>query len=177
VLFLPFLPMLPLQIILNNFIYDFSQITIPTDNIDAEFVKKPKRWNMSFIKKFMLYLGPVSSVFDITTYIILFSVLKVHEAAFQTGWFLESFATQTLVIHIIRTKKLPFFQSNASRWLFISNIACVIFAWVLPYTKLGAFFKFAKLPVSTLLIIGGIVIAYLICMEIGKRIFYKYNDF
>ncbi len=176
VILLPFLPMLPLQILLNNFIYDLSQITIPTDNIDKNLIEKPKRWNMKFIKRFMVYLGPISSIFDLVTFGMLFFVLKVPEAAFQTGWFLESLATQTLVIHIIRTKKTPFIQSRASKYLLISSICAVAFGWILPYTSLGEFFKFVRLPVSTLLILAGIVIVYLVCVEIGKRIFYKHFD-
>jgi len=177
VLFLPFLPMLPIQILLNNFIYDCSQITIPSDNVDADFIQKPKRWNMKFIKMFMLLIGPISSVFDILTFIMLFFIFKVSPAQFQTGWFIESIATQTLVIHVIRTKKLPFIQSTASAKLILSSILGVVIAWILPYTIIGEFFKFQPLPVYIMLCIVGLIVIYLVTVEFGKRLFYKKYDF
>jgi len=177
VLFLPFLPMLPIQILLNNFIYDFSQITIPSDNVDAEFIQKPKRWNMKFIKMFMILLGPISSIFDILTFILLFFVFKVTPAQFQTGWFIESIATQTLVIHVIRTKKIPFLQSTASWKLLFSSIFAVVIAWIIPYTFVGEFFKFQTLPVHIMLCIVGLVAIYLVLVEIAKHSFYKKYDF
>ncbi|PIN86967.1 magnesium-translocating P-type ATPase [Candidatus Woesearchaeota archaeon CG10_big_fil_rev_8_21_14_0_10_44_13] len=177
ILVLPFLPMLPAQILLNNFIYDFSQITIPNDNVDDEFIRKPKRWNMKFIKRFMIFLGPVSSIFDFLTFFALFWLFHLPAGAFQTGWFIESLATQTLVIQVIRTKKMPFFQSTASKSLIISSILCVALGWVLPYTPFGKFFGFVPLPAYVLLSIAGIVAVYLICVEAAKRLFYKRYDF
>lgn len=177
VLFLPFLPMLPVQILLNNFIYDFSQVTIPTDNVDKEFMQKPKRWNMKFIKEFMFVFGPISSVFDIITFFLLFMVFKVSPAMFQTGWFIESLATQTLVIHVIRTKRIPFLQSTASPQLMLSSFVCVAIGWIIPYTSVGRFFGFSPLPTFILLSIAGIVIVYLMAVEIAKRFFYKRHDF
>jgi len=177
VIFLPFLPMLPVQILLNNFIYDISQITIPSDNVDKEFIQRPKRWNMNFIKRFMIVFGPVSSIFDFLTFFILFAVFKSAEAVFQTGWFIESLATQTLVIHIIRTKQLPFLQSKASKPLLISTIACVAIGWILPYTPIGKFFGFAPLPWYIVLVLAGLVLVYLVIVEIVKRLFYKKYDF
>jgi Mg2+-importing ATPase len=176
VLFLPFLPMLPVQILLNNLLYDFSQITIPSDNVDKEFIQKPKRWNMGFIKKFMFTFGPVSSLFDFITFFILFSVFSAPAAIFQTGWFMESLATQTLVIHIIRTKQTPFLKSRSSRLLLISTVLCVAAGWTLPYTKLGQLFGFAPLPLNIVLILAGLVIFYLIIVEIVKKQFYKKYD-
>ncbi len=177
VLFLPFLPMLPIQILLNNFIYDCSQITIPADNVDEEFIQKPKRWNMKFIKMFMILLGPISSVFDILTFLMLFFVFKVPAAMFQTGWFIESIATQTLVIHIIRTKKKPFIESTANPKLLFSSIFAVAVAWIIPFTPIGAFFKFQPLPWYIMLAIAGMVIVYLLLVEMAKRLFYKKYDF
>jgi Mg2+-importing ATPase len=173
VLFLPFLPMLPIQILLNNFIYDASQVTIPSDNVDREWIDKPQRWNLKHIRNFMLITGPVSSVFDILTFCVFFFVLNTSESAFQTAWFLESIATQTLVIHIIRTRKIPFFQSHSSRWLSVTTFGAVAAAWIFPYTPLAAFFKMTPLPLSMLLIIAGIVITYLFVVEGVKRLFYK----
>jgi Mg2+-importing ATPase len=110
VIFLPFLPMLPIQILLNNLIYDLSQITIPTDNVDEEYIQKPKKWNIKFIRKFMFVFGSLSSLFDFFTFYILWKFAQSSPHIFQTGWFLESLTTQTLVIYIIRTKKIHFMQ-------------------------------------------------------------------
>jgi P-type Mg2+ transporter len=177
VLFLPFLPMLPVQILLNNFIYDVSEITIPTDNVDKEFIRKPKRWNMGFIKRFMWTFGPISSMFDVITFILLFAVFKLDAASFQTGWFIESLATQVMVIFIIRTKQVPFFSSMASGWLIFSSFGCVALAWLLPYTPIGAFFGFVPLPGIVLITIGVLVVMYLVTVEIMKRIFYTHNEY
>jgi len=177
VLFLPFLPMLPIQILLNNFIYDFSQITIPSDNVDEDFIQKPKRWNMKFIKMFMILLGPISSIFDILTFLMLFLVFKVPAAMFQTGWFIESIATQTLVIHVIRTKKKPFIESTANPKLLFSSVFAVAVAWIIPFTPIGTFFKFQPLPWYIMLAIVGLVAVYLLLVEMAKRLFYKKYDF
>lgn len=177
VIFLPFLPMLPIQILLNNFIYDFSQITIPSDNTDEEYIKKPKRWDIGFIKKFMFTLGPVSSLFDFVTFFVMFSLFGFSTIAlqsnFQTAWFMESLATQTLVIFIIRTRKTPFLQSRPSIWLFISSIACVALGWLIPYSPAGKWFGLVPLPWHVVLPILGIVFVYLLIVEIVKRIFYQ----
>ena len=177
VIFLPFLPMLPIQILLNNFIYDISQITIPTDNVDEEWTKKAHRWDLGFIKRFMIFIGPISSLFDFTTFFLLYFVFHASASVFQTGWFVESLATQTLVIHFIRTKKIPFFQSRASWPLLVSTFSAVTIGWILPFTPVGKFFGFAPLPAYMLWAIVGIVVVYLFLVEVGKRIFYKHNDF
>jgi len=173
ILFLPFLPMLPIQILLNNFLYDFSQVTIPLDNVDSEWIDKPKRWDINYIKRFMYVTGPVSSLFDIATFLIFFYVLKTPESVFQTVWFLESIATQTLVIHFVRTRKTPFFQSSASKWLVASTFGVVAIAWIFPYTPLAAFFHMVPLSLNMLLIIAVIVVLDLLVLEAAKRVFYK----
>jgi Mg2+-importing ATPase len=177
VVFLPFLPMLPVQILLNNFIYDVSQLTIPTDNVDDEWVTKAKRWNISFIRKFMLFIGPISSLFDFCTFAVFLLVFHVNAAGFQTAWFMESLMTQTLVIHFIRTKKIPFIQSRPSWPLLASTFGAVALGWIIPFTIVGKFFGLVPLPANMLWAIVGIVIVYLFLVEIGKRIFYKHNDF
>ena len=177
IFYLPFLPMLPIQILLNNFIYDFSQITIPSDKVDHDWVNRPHKWNLAHVKKFMYIFGPLSSVFDLLTFFILFSVFHLSEGAFQTGWFMESLATQTLVIHIIRTKKIPFIQSRASKLLTFSTIAAVSVGWILPFTPLRTLFNFSPLPLSIMLVIAGLVLLYLILVEIVKRIYYKKYEF
>lgn len=177
IFYLPFLPMLPIQILLNNFIYDFSQITIPSDNVDDDWISLPRKWNLSSVKKFMYIFGPISSLFDFLTFFVLFSVFHLGQSGFQTGWFIESLATQTLVIHVIRTKHLPFVKSKASKFLTTSTIAAVAVGWFIPFTPLGKVFGFFPLSFPIIFTIIGIVLAYLITVEIVKRIYYKKYDF
>jgi Mg2+-importing ATPase len=172
-LFLPFFPMTAGQILLNNFIYDASQLSLPTDNVDAEYLRKPKHWDIKFIQKFMLVFGPVSSLFDFLSFYLLYSVFRLSAPAFQSGWFLESLATQTLVIYIIRTKKIPFLQSRPSRALVATTLGAVVLGLVLIQPGLGGFFGFAPLALAPTLAIAGLVLAYLFAVEIVKQIFYK----
>lgn len=174
VLFLPYLPMLPMQILLNNLLYDFSQITIPNDNVDDEYTSSPKRWNMVFVKKFMMVFGWMSSFYDFATFFLLYAVFHANAATFQTGWFIESLATQTLIIHIIRTRKMPFVKSIASKGLLITTFLMVGVGWIIPFTPIGKIFGFEPLPWQILLSIAGLVLMYLITVEIGKRIFYRH---
>ncbi len=172
ILFLPFLPMLPIQILLNNFIYDLSQFTISSDAIDNDWIQKPRKWNLDSVKKFMYVFGPVSSLFDFGTFFILFVIFNLGVSEFQTGWFMESLATQVLVIHIVRTRHLPIFKSRASTVLTISTVSAVIVAWIIPFTSLGALFGFSPLPLAVMGAIAGLVIVYLCIVEVTKRIFY-----
>jgi P-type Mg2+ transporter len=173
VIFLPFLPMLPIQILLNNFLYDFSQLSIPTDNVDESYIEKPKRWNIKFIRNFMFIFGPISSVFDFTSYALLYFLYRNNPSSFQTGWFMESLATQTLVIHIIRTRFIPVKQSNASVLLWLTTLLAVVIGWVIPYTPVGRLFSFSPLAPSTVIMLIFIVLIYLLCAEIGKRLYYR----
>lgn len=175
VIALPFLPMMPLQILLNNLLYDFSQITIPGDHIDEEYIARPKRWDMNFVKKFMITFGLISSLFDFITFFILYKTFSADAAVFQTGWFIESLATQTLIIHIIRTKKIPILQSRASNGLIFSTLLVVALGWILPFTTLGKYFGFVPLSGSLLISLGVVVLAYLVAVQIVKTIFYKYT--
>ena len=172
-LYLPFFPMMPSQILLNNFLYDTSQLSIPLDNIDKEYLKKPKHWDIKFIRNFMLTFGPISSLFDFITFYILFAVFNLHDSAFQTGWFIESLATQVFVIYIIRTKLIPFFQSSPSKFLFFSTLAAVFFGIILTYSFIGHIFGFKPLPFAIILIIFSLVAIYLVLIEFVKHIFYK----
>lgn len=171
-LFLPFLPMTPIQILLNNLLYDLSESTIPTDNVDPEYTEKPKRWNISFIRGFMLLVGPVSSIFDFLTFFIMLIVFAASESLFQTAWFIESLVTQTLVVFIIRTSK-PFYRSKPSKPLLLSSLAVVISALILPFTPLGELFGFVHPPPLFYMILGGIVIGYLSLVELIKKWVYK----
>ncbi len=148
--FLPYVPMAPIQVLTNNLLYDFSQVPIPTDNVDPEQITRPRPWSMDELKKFILYIGPISSVFDYTTYFIMLYVFNCWDPAraslFRTGWFVESLMTQTLIIHVIRTNKIPFLQSRASLPLVITSTLIMIFGMYLPYSPLAASLGFTGLP-------------------------------
>jgi Mg2+-importing ATPase len=171
--FLPFLPLLPVQILLNNFLYDISQITIPSDNVDIELVKKPKKWDISFIKKFMFLFGSVSSVFDFLTFFVLLGILHVAVDVFRTGWFIESLLTQTLVIFLIRTRVTPFFKSKPGKFIFISAAAVILIGLIITSTTIGKYFAFTPLSMQFYLFIFGIVILYLFCVEFTKYMFFR----
>jgi len=171
-LFLPFLPMLPTQILLNNILYDISEIPIPLDNVDTEEVRSPRVLDMNFIRNFMLVIGPISSLFDFLTFYVLLSVLKADEMLFQTGWFVESLTTQVLVIFIIRTRGNPF-KSRAHPVLVATSLAVVALAAVLPFTPVGTYFGFVPPPAKFYSILGLMVVAYLLIVELAKRYFYR----
>jgi Mg2+-importing ATPase len=172
-IFLTFLPMLPSQILLNNLLYDTSQLAIPTDEVDPELTAQPTRWDMSFIRKFMLFFGPISSIFDFATFGIMLWVFHAGPALFRSGWFVESLATQTLVIFVIRTRRIPFFRSRPSVPLLLAALAVVAIGAVLPFTPLGHLLGFRPLPGLFFLALAGIVVCYLALIEIGKYWFYR----
>ncbi|MBE3559317.1 MAG: magnesium-translocating P-type ATPase [Ktedonobacteraceae bacterium] len=168
-LFLPFLPMLPTQILLNNFLYDLSQVTIPTDNVDPSFVRKPQRWNIRLIRDFMLFIGPISSIYDFLTFFVMLAVFHASEPLFHTGWFVESLATQTLVLFIIRTAGNPL-RSRPSRPLAITISLIVCIGVALPFTPLAGLLGFVPLPPLYFLFLVGVVVTYLGLVEVGKRL-------
>ena len=172
-LFLPFLPMLPIQILLNNLLYDLSQTTITTDDVEPEYVEKPKRLDVSFVRNFMLFLGPVSSVFDFITFFIMLLLFHASEPLFQTAWFIESLSTQTLIIFAVRTRRTPFYKSRPSKPLLLSSLGIVGFALILPFTTLGELFHFVKPPFTFYPVLAGLIGAYLALTEIVKKWFYK----
>jgi Mg2+-importing ATPase len=172
-LFLSFLPMLPIQILLNNLLYSFAQLSIPTDNVDPEYIEKPQRMNTSFIRNFMFSFGPISSVFDFLTFFVLLFVFKASAPLFQTAWFIESLFTQTLVIFAIRTRMIPFYKSKPSKLLVINIVIILAVALILPFTILGNFFSFVSLPVNFLIILVVFIIVYLGLVEIVKKWFYR----
>jgi P-type Mg2+ transporter len=172
-IFLAFLPMLPSQILLNNLLYDSSQLAIPTDEVDPELVSQPTRWDVGFIQKFMLFFGPISSVFDFVTFGIMLWVFHAGPALFHTGWFVESLATQTLVIFVIRTRRVPFFRSRPSVPVVLAALAVVIVGGILPVTPLASVLGFRPLPGPFFLALAGIVICYLALMELGKYWFFR----
>ncbi|MBI5149204.1 MAG: magnesium-translocating P-type ATPase [Candidatus Omnitrophica bacterium] len=170
---LPFLPMLPIQVLLNNFLYDLSQVAIPSDDVDEEYLQKSRPWNIDYIKKFMFVFGLISSVFDFLTFGVLWFVFSAAAPTFHTGWFLESLCTQTLVIHIIRTGKVPFVESKPSQLLVFSSIYIVTIGLVIPYIPLGKYFGFAFLPATFFIALVTIVTAYLFTVQAAKRWFIK----
>lgn len=171
-LFLPFLPMLPIQILLNNLLYDLSEITIPFDNVDTEYLKKPRQWDMKFIRNFMLLVGPVSSIFDFLTFYVMLNVFNAKEGLFRTGWFVESIVTQVLVIFIIRTRR-NIFKSKPNSWLVYTSLFIVGVAITLPFTSIGAYFGFSPLPIKFFTILLTLGIGYLVMVEFVKRWFYR----
>ena len=172
-LFLPFLPMLPGQILLNNLLYDFSEIPIPLDKVDEEYLIRPRQWDMKLIRNFMLAMGPVSSIFDFLTFYIMLKIFHAGEALFHTGWFIESMATQVLVIFVIRTQRNPL-KSRPNRWLAIGALVTVAVAVVLPLTPLGAYLGFVAPPPLFFLLLAGMVVVYLCGAEGVKQLFYRY---
>jgi Mg2+-importing ATPase len=172
-LFLPFLPMLPTQILLNNVLYDISEVPIPLDQVDVDELRRPRVMDMNFIRNFMLVIGPISSAFDFLTFYVMLVVLQADEKLFQTGWFVESLCTQVLVIFIIRTRGNPL-KSRANPLLTATSLAVVASAVILPFTPLGHYFGFVPLPARFYYILGGMVIVYLFVVELAKQGFYRW---
>jgi Mg2+-importing ATPase len=173
-LFLSFLPMLPTQILLNNFLYDVSQISIPSDNVDPALLHRPKRWRIEFIRQFMMIIGPISSIYDFLTFGVLLWVFHAASNAplFHTGWFVESLATQTLVVFVIRTAGNPL-KSRPSGPLLGAVVAIVAIAVVLPYTSLGKLMQFTALPLTLLGAIAFLAVTYLLLVQFVKSWFYR----
>jgi Mg2+-importing ATPase len=174
-LFLPFLPMLPLQILLNNFLYDLAQVPIPSDRVDGTYTLKPKRWNVAFIRRFMLLIGPLSSIYDFLTFAVMLGLFHAGPPLFRTGWFVESLATQTLVIFVIRTAGRPW-KSRPSPALTWGVCACVVAGAVLPFTPLAPWLGLTPLPPLFFAILALMVVTYLGLVEIVKRWFYRFHS-
>jgi Mg2+-importing ATPase len=169
-IFLPFLPMLPTQILLNNFLYDLAQVTIPTDNIDPLYVRRPQRWDVGLIRRFMWVIGPISSAYDFLTFYLLLSVFHFGQAAFQTGWFVESLATQTLVLFVIRTAGRPWKRTNRPSLALTATTLLVAAAGVaLPFTPLAAALGLVALPASYYVFLLAVVASYLGLVELVKQ--------
>jgi Mg2+-importing ATPase len=167
-LFLPFLPMLPTQILLNNLLYDLSQLTIPTDNVDDTYLQKPQHWDIGLIRNFMVFIGPISSIFDFLTFYVLLHFFRASEAQFHTGWFVESLATQTLVLFVIRTAKNPF-RSRPSGPLIATCLAAVAIGIYLPFSPLAGMLGFTPLPASYFGFVAVATGVYLVLVEFAKR--------
>jgi Mg2+-importing ATPase len=170
---LPFLPMAPIQVLTNNLLYDFSQTAIPTDNVDAEYLAVPRRWDIGNITRFMVLIGPISSIFDYVTYFMMLYAFGAWDkpALFQTGWFVESLLTQTLIIHIIRTAKVPFLESRASTALITTSLVIAAVGIALPFSWLGPALGFVRLPAGYWLPLGGILLSYAVLTHLMKMWF------
>src|SRR5207344_1954734 len=172
---LPFLPMTAIQVLTNNLLYDFSQTTIPTDNVDAEYLAVPRRWDIGNITKFVLFIGPISSIFDYVTYFTMLYVFNAwnNPAPFQTCWFVESLLTQTLIIHIIRTAKIPFLESRASTALITTTIIIAAVGIALPFSWLGGFLGFVPLPPAYWFCLCLILLSYVVLTHFMKTWFIR----
>lgn len=171
--FLPFLPMMPIHLLIQNLLYDISQTTIPFDRMDPEFLKKPRRWDASDLKRFMIYIGPISSIFDIVTYLVMWHVFGCnspeHQSLFQSGWFIEGLLSQTLIVHMIRTRKIPFIQSRAT-WPVIGMTTLVmVIGIVIPFTSFGASIGLQALPLSYFPWLVGILLSYCVLTQLVKN--------
>jgi len=170
---LTFLPMLPSQILLNNLLYDSSQLAIPTDRVDAEQLHAPAHWDIAFIRRFMLTFGPVSSLFDFVTFGLMLGVLRAGPVEFRTGWFVESLATQTLIIFAIRTRRIPFYRSKPSGVLVVSVIGVIVVAVALTLSPLRSALGFTALPWLFFVALVAMTAVYLLVVEVTKKVFYS----
>jgi len=171
-LFLSFLPLLPKQVLLVNLITDMPEMTISTDNVDRELVEKPRKWDIKFIRKFMLYFGLLSTLFDYITFAILLLVLNSSVEQFRTAWFIESVISASAIVLVIRTRKLAY-KSKPSRYLVLFTIVSIMLVIIIPYTPIGDIFGFVEIPLVYLPIIAVVVVAYISMAEIVKKVFYK----
>ena len=173
--FLPFLPMLPIQVLTNNLLYDFSQTTIPTDEVDADWLTRPRKWEIGGILRFILCIGPISSIFDYLTFFMMLYVFNCWDnpALFHTGWFVESLFTQTLIIHVIRTDKIPFVQSWASWPLILTSVVIVAVGAGLTVSPLADALGFVPLPPLYWLLLAIILVCYVVLTQLIKSWFYR----
>lgn len=172
-IFLPFLPMRPIQLLFNNFLYDTSQLGIPSDSVDPEALLKPAKWHLDDVKNFMIYMGPISSLFDYLTFFVLFFVLAVPEGVFQAGWFIESIMTQTLIIYVIRTNKIPFVQSWPGTKLMLLTSGILLVALFVVLTPIGGLFGFSPLPMAFFPILAVFIVAYMLLTQLIKAYLLK----
>jgi len=175
-LFLSFLPLLPKQVLLTNLFTDFPEMTIASDNVDHEAVDKPRRWDIKFIRKFMITFGLLSSVFDYLTFGILLFALHATTNQFRTGWFVESVVSAAAIVLVVRSRR-PFFKSRPGKYLLMTTLLIIAVTFALPFTPLGRIFGFEPLPVWFLLVIVVIVLLYIGGAEITKRLFYRMVKF
>jgi Mg2+-importing ATPase len=175
-LFLPFLPLLPKQVLLTNLLTDIPEMTIATDEVDSEWIEKPRRWNIAFIRRFMLFFGTLSSIFDFATFGALLWLFRSDPAQFRTAWFVESVVSAVFIVLILRTRR-PSWRSAPGRYLLLATLAIAAGTICLPYTPVGLIFGFKPLPIHLLLVVGLIVVLYMALAEWGKRFFFRREKF
>lgn len=175
--FIPFLPMLPLQLLVQNLLYDVSQIAIPFDNVDDELLQKPQKWQPAEIGRFMIFFGPISSIFDVVTFVMMWFVshanTSAHQTLFQSGWFVVGLVTQTLIVHMIRTPKIPFLQSRASAPLMIMTLIIIAIGIYLPMGAFASYFKLQALPPMYFVYLPCIVVAYMVLTQLVKNFYIR----
>jgi Mg2+-importing ATPase len=174
-LFLPFLPLLPEQILLTNLLADLPEMTIATDSVDPETVDRPQRWDIRFIRRFMLTFGLISSVFDYLAFGALLLILKADPIQFRTGWFVESVISACLIVLVVRSQR-PFYRTMPSRYLIIATHVVVGVTLILPYCPLASLFQFTALPLRYLAILAAIVLVYIVSADVAKRVFYRHTQ-
>lgn len=178
--FLPFLPMMPIHLLVQNLLYDISQTTIPFDRMDTEYLRKPRKWNASGLSKFMIWIGPISSIFDITTYLFLWFVFKCQspemQNLFQSGWFIEGLLSQTLIVHMIRTRKIPFIQSRASWPVMSMTFAIMVIGIIIPFSPFGTSIGLAPLPWSYFPWLIATLLCYCMLTQLIKNWYIKRFD-
>lgn len=176
-IFLPFLPMLPIQLLTQNLLYDISQISIPWDDVDADYLKKPRKWDASGIARFMIFIGPISSIFDVVTFLLMWHVYHAntpaHQSLFQSGWFVVGLATQTLIVHMIRTQHIPFIQSRAAAPVILLTGTIIAFGMYLPFSSLGAHLGLVPLPLTYFGWLAAILISYCVLTQVIKMIYIR----
>jgi len=172
-IFLPFLPMTSVQILFLNLLYDFANLTLPLDNVDEEDIKFPRKWDIGFVRNFTLFFGPFSSVYDFLTYGIMLFIFGAGAAIFQSAWFVESYWTETLIIFVIRTRRIPFFKSHPGKWLTILTLGSIVIGTLVPFTPLGALMRFASFPASFWPLLVLMTATYLFLVDTGKVFFYR----
>ncbi len=178
-IFLPFLPMLPIHILIQNLLNDFAQIGMPFDNVDQEYIEKPKKWNTLGIRRYMFVFGIISSILDILCFLVLWYIMKFNTiekaVLFQTGWFAFGIISQTLIIHMMRTTKIPFITSKSSKQLLISTLAVTILTIIISFTDIAIVFDLSKLPSSYGIAIVALMIIYIMIIQVYKKIYLKEN--
>ena len=176
-IFLPFLPMLPIQLLVQNLLYDVSQVSIPWDDVDGDYLKQPRKWDASGVARFMVYIGPISSIFDVVTFLVMWNVFQANtvekQSLFQSGWFVVGLLTQTLIVHMIRTQHIPFIQSRAAMPVILLTASIMAFGIYLPFSPLGAHLNMVPLPLSYFGWLVGILLSYCLLTQLVKTIYIR----
>ena len=176
-IFLPFLPMLPIQLLVQNLLYDISQVSIPWDDVDRDYLKLPRKWDAGGLARFMIFIGPISSIFDIVTFLVMWHVFLAnsveHQSLFQSGWFIEGLLTQTLIVHMIRTQHVPFIESRAATPVILLTASIMAIGIYLPFSPIGAHLGMVPLPLSYFGWLAGILMSYCLLTQLIKTVYIR----